>query len=666
MKKTILLSMYNFKGGVGKTTATYNIGYILSKLGLKVLLVDADPQSNLTGLIMADLMQQHSEKVNNGELDESKLDPLEELYFKAKQINEKDGKITTIRELLVPLVNEQPKNLDVAKKVELSKVKKYDNLYYLPGHVSLSDVESSVALGVTGGLTFYTNIPGYITNIFREIGNLNSIDIIIFDLNPSSSIFNGAVMTGSDYFIVPFSADYFSYQAIYSLSDQITSWHDKIHLADKARSESKIGLINSTPKFLGAFPQKVRFLGTEVIRAYANWTKKIYDEVEKLGDSFDGKNMVSDNYKFKKVIGIVDFISAGLDVQFSGRPMSDTNYIHTTKNLTKNKKGTSLDIKSKAKQNDCYNGYVSIITEFFKNLSSDDLNNLNDNFKRNLLLDSNITIDVNASYQDRPQTPVYFPIDEIEIKKDNLWYTNEDIDSLLTYYISSTKGCFAIKAGPGFEEHMKWAFQQANEQLQKFDFDELKTFQLMLPINISTSNSNKKNDYSSLNHWSILIFNCKSKDIKKAEIIYMDPLGKACNNNIVQIINEFFNNDFDVNSRHAGVYQEDGFNCGPWIVEFGRSLAQCTSLPQPGTNEINERRTEHQSILKSIQLKENNKIINNSEDINDNNIETKISSEISNFLIKNNFISKNNKPKRKLDDFIEDSKEDDKLKKKKY
>jgi chromosome partitioning protein len=43
-----VFSIVNAKGGVAKTTSTLNIGYALSKLGQKVLLVDLDAQANLT------------------------------------------------------------------------------------------------------------------------------------------------------------------------------------------------------------------------------------------------------------------------------------------------------------------------------------------------------------------------------------------------------------------------------------------------------------------------------------------------------------------------------------------------------------------------------------------------------------------------------------------
>ena len=46
------IALFNHKGGVSKTTTTFNLGWMLAQMGHRVILVDGDPQSNLTGLVL--------------------------------------------------------------------------------------------------------------------------------------------------------------------------------------------------------------------------------------------------------------------------------------------------------------------------------------------------------------------------------------------------------------------------------------------------------------------------------------------------------------------------------------------------------------------------------------------------------------------------------------
>ena len=51
---TKIISIFNNKGGVGKTTYMYHVAHLLSRRELSVLMVDCDSQCNLTSYTMAD------------------------------------------------------------------------------------------------------------------------------------------------------------------------------------------------------------------------------------------------------------------------------------------------------------------------------------------------------------------------------------------------------------------------------------------------------------------------------------------------------------------------------------------------------------------------------------------------------------------------------------
>ena len=49
-----VVSVINYKGGVGKTTLTANLGAYAAMRGLSVLMIDLDPQTHLTFSFMAE------------------------------------------------------------------------------------------------------------------------------------------------------------------------------------------------------------------------------------------------------------------------------------------------------------------------------------------------------------------------------------------------------------------------------------------------------------------------------------------------------------------------------------------------------------------------------------------------------------------------------------
>ena len=58
----ITICFANNKGGVGKSTSAYAIGYAWARMGKKILLVDLDSQDNLTSMVSPLEPDQHEFK----------------------------------------------------------------------------------------------------------------------------------------------------------------------------------------------------------------------------------------------------------------------------------------------------------------------------------------------------------------------------------------------------------------------------------------------------------------------------------------------------------------------------------------------------------------------------------------------------------------------------
>lgn len=270
MKK---IAVFNHKGGVSKTTTTFNIGWMLANKGYKVLLVDADSQCNLTLYCVG---------VNN---------------YKDLVIDKKGD---NIKDALEPAFLAKPRLIEA---VNCLPIKKNNNVFLLPGHLDLSEYEVSLGVSFQLSNAFGTmkNLPGSFNYLIEETAAKLNVDYVLIDMNPSLSAINQDLITCSDYFLVPTSPDLFSLMAIKSLSRILPSWEKWAKEARNTFADAEYPLPRKTPKFLGYTINDFNLTeGSKPTSAFASIMDEIGSVVEnELLPALASQDMLLPNAKYE-------------------------------------------------------------------------------------------------------------------------------------------------------------------------------------------------------------------------------------------------------------------------------------------------------------------------------------------------------------------------------
>lgn len=252
------IAFFNHKGGVSKTTTTFHLGWMLAQMGYCVVLVDADPQCNLSGLVLG----------LRGALD------FENFYQTESTRN--------IRAGLAPAFESQPRAIQA---VDCLPVSDCDGLFLLPGHIRLSEYEVTLGIAqeLSGSIQTLQNLPGALSYLLDVTAKHHTADYMLIDMNPSLSSINQNILMTSDFFIVPASPDYFSVMAIESLSTVIPRWHT---WSERAKSSPVLKAAtyiypDKNPKLLGTIIQKFRPRKGAPTVGFQKWIDTINDRVSK-------------------------------------------------------------------------------------------------------------------------------------------------------------------------------------------------------------------------------------------------------------------------------------------------------------------------------------------------------------------------------------------------
>ncbi|MDU5148920.1 AAA family ATPase [uncultured Anaerococcus sp.] len=204
MKK---ISIFNQKGGVGKTTSVVNIAVALAKLEKKVLVIDMDPQANTTtGLGIDKYTDDDSIYDLFYELD----DNIENEDDKSIEIeNEDEENIERTSKSLNKEADEKKANEE--KEIDFSKyIKETESgVFLIKSESSLSGLEVEL---VSLDPVKRTQV---LKNIVDKIDD--SYDYIIIDCPPSLGLLSINALVASDSIIIPIQTEYYALEGVSEL-----------------------------------------------------------------------------------------------------------------------------------------------------------------------------------------------------------------------------------------------------------------------------------------------------------------------------------------------------------------------------------------------------------------------------------------------------------------
>ena len=229
------MSVFNNKGGVGKSTLSFHLAHALAEQGKKTLLVDLDPQSNLT---LQCLSAEQLEAIWTEE------EPFIEDFQAALEASDQTFPefLATPRSIHCLL---KPVEDGVYESFSLGAIHKITpRLGLIPGRLSLHSFEDKLSkswsdafMGEPQALRLLTAIRSLCLEASKRYG----YEVAILDTSPSLGMMNRVIISTSTGFFVPCMPDMFSTFGLTNIGLALRTWRTQFStmyglLSDKKRS----------------------------------------------------------------------------------------------------------------------------------------------------------------------------------------------------------------------------------------------------------------------------------------------------------------------------------------------------------------------------------------------------------------------------------------------
>ena len=192
-----VITFFNNKGGVGKTSLVYHVACMLNDQGFRVVAADIDPQGNLSAAF----------------LDEERL---EELWPDNQDRATIYGAVRPLKTGTGDIHDPSLENI-------------CDGLVLIPGDIALSEFEDELSQVWPKCLDKDERAFRVMSAFWRVLqrgAEKHRANIVLIDLGPNLGAINRAALIASDHVVVPLGPDLFSLQGLMNLGPKLRAWRE--------------------------------------------------------------------------------------------------------------------------------------------------------------------------------------------------------------------------------------------------------------------------------------------------------------------------------------------------------------------------------------------------------------------------------------------------------
>jgi chromosome partitioning protein len=265
------IAFFNNKGGVGKTSLVYHMAWMFSELGIRVIAVDLDPQSNLTAAFLSE-------------------ERIEQLWW---------GDSKTVLGAVQPLI-------DRLGDLKPPHIESIDGIGLIAGDLGLSSFEDRLAAAWPACLD--DNAPNAhdafrVITAFHRItqyaASAHGAELALIDVGPNLGAINRAALVSADYVVIPLAADLFSLRELRNLGPALRDWRQGWQTRKQGKVPPKLDLPAGQMQPVGyVILQHVAVQG-RTAKAHQQWIDRIPGAFHKevLGESLANPIIHGDPYQ---------------------------------------------------------------------------------------------------------------------------------------------------------------------------------------------------------------------------------------------------------------------------------------------------------------------------------------------------------------------------------